>query len=453
MYRGATGSASGTQFRDHDGRTAGCCEHSREGRGGGSCEGEHGPCGTAASVAALVLGALTDVYERGWQPQDVLHVTGRHFSDVKAGLIATLLLVHAYRVTGLACAPASWSDQIHAMALAEPAADSAALRYAGAAATAQRDLSGQCSAGRVAAGMPELPGIGSDIGDCTAHGLVLLWDSLPDWPHLCPPPSQWGPHTESSATAGDRLAADGRPGTVDPKVPARIRALLAKAESTDYPHEAEALTAKAQELITRHSVDTAMLHRSAPANGFTVSARRIHLDNPYLREKVTLLSAIGKVNAVRTVWSKRLAIATVVGPADALEQVELLFTSLLVQCTRAMQLRSPRFSAPGHTTAFRRSFLVGFATRIGQRLAEAQRQATHDAAADAGVHDGALVPVLRAQDDAVRREAQRLFPHSRPTRAGKVDTVGWCAGTDAAESATITAGGPRLPGRRPLPRA
>ena len=38
-----------------------------------------------------------------------------------------------------------------------------------------------------------------------------------------------------------------------------IRALLAKAESTDYPDEAAALTAKAQELISAHAIDLALI--------------------------------------------------------------------------------------------------------------------------------------------------------------------------------------------------
>ncbi|MFD0330099.1 DUF2786 domain-containing protein [Streptacidiphilus monticola] len=45
----------------------------------------------------------------------------------------------------------------------------------------------------------------------------------------------------------------------EPKMLGRIRALLAKAESTDFPEEAEALSAKAQELMARHSIDAALL--------------------------------------------------------------------------------------------------------------------------------------------------------------------------------------------------
>ena len=43
----------------------------------------------------------------------------------------------------------------------------------------------------------------------------------------------------------------------------RVRALLAKAESTTFPAEAEALTGKAQELIARHSIDEALLAAAA----------------------------------------------------------------------------------------------------------------------------------------------------------------------------------------------
>lgn len=39
-----------------------------------------------------------------------------------------------------------------------------------------------------------------------------------------------------------------------------MRGLLAKAEATEFEQEAEALTAKAQQLIARHAVDGALLH-------------------------------------------------------------------------------------------------------------------------------------------------------------------------------------------------
>src|SRR5699024_12814500 len=130
-----------------------------------------------------------------------------------------------------------------------------------------------------------------------------------------------------------------------------------------------------------------------------------------------------------------------------------LFRSRRVPAACALPARSPRGTARGRTAMFRRSLLMGFSVRSGQRLDEARRTATRAAAVDAGVDAAALVPVFRAREDAVQREARRLFPHSKPMRAGKVDAGGWYAGTQEADRAVLTAGGPGLAGPGPLPRA
>jgi hypothetical protein len=49
------------------------------------------------------------------------------------------------------------------------------------------------------------------------------------------------------------------PPEVDERILARVRALLAKAESTNYPAEAETFTAGAHALMARHSIDHALL--------------------------------------------------------------------------------------------------------------------------------------------------------------------------------------------------
>ena len=61
-----------------------------------------------------------------------------------------------------------------------------------------------------------------------------------------------------------------RPTPGEPRMLGRIRALLAKAESTEFPEEAELLTAKAQQLMAQHSIDEALLsadHRGDDAPG------------------------------------------------------------------------------------------------------------------------------------------------------------------------------------------
>lgn len=115
----------------------------------------------------------------------------------------------------------------------------------------------------------------------------------------------------------------------------RIRALLAKAEATGYPEEAEALTAKAQELMARHSVDEALLDARAPAKD-TPGACRIGVEPPYEQAKAVLLDAVATANHCRAVWNEPFAFSTVVGFEGDLAAVELLYTSLLVQAQSAM---------------------------------------------------------------------------------------------------------------------
>ena len=77
--------------------------------------------------------------------------------------------------------------------------------------------------------------------------LLHLLQHLPVLERLCPLPG----------TA--RAAASSAIGDADTRILGKIRALLAKAESTEFPEEAEALSARAQELMAKHSIDHALL--------------------------------------------------------------------------------------------------------------------------------------------------------------------------------------------------
>lgn len=208
------------------------------------------------------------------------------------------------------------------------------------------------------------------------------------------------------------------------KVLGRIRALLAKAESTGYPEEAEALTAKAQHLMARHSIDAALA-----AGGHTgPGSRRIGVDRPYEGAKALLLDAVATANRCATVWSADFGFSTVVGHDGDLEAVELLYTSLLVQADRA--LHGGRVS---RSRDFRESFLVAYASRIRHRLTEAA-----DEEAAAGTRTAPdLLPVLAARDLAVQRETERLFPATTTSRLKGRDAEGWSQGERAADRAQL----------------
>lgn len=219
------------------------------------------------------------------------------------------------------------------------------------------------------------------------------------------------------------------PGPGASRMLGRIRALLAKAEATGYPEEAEALSAKAQELMARHSVDEALLAAGAPAPD-APGACRIGVEPPYEQAKAVLLDAVATANHCRAVWNEPLGFSTVVGFEADLEAVELLYTSLLVQATHAMAKAEAAQRAGGRkrTKTFRQSFLAAYAHRVGDRLAAAaETQVTQD-----------LLPVLATRAVAVTGRLEQLFPETTTTRLrGVSDAAGWTEGMAAADRAQV----------------
>ncbi|BCB84242.1 DUF2786 domain-containing protein [Phytohabitans suffuscus] len=236
---------------------------------------------------------------------------------------------------------------------------------------------------------------------------------------------------------GTTVSAEASPrADLDQRLITRVRALLAKAESTDFPEEADAFTAKAQELMARHRIDHSLLvartgERDKPAT------RRVSIDNPYEAPKTLLLQVVAEANSCRAVWMKRFGFTTVVGfPAD-LESTELLFTSLLVQATRAMTQAKPGIDRNGRNTtrSFRQSFLTAYASRIGERLSSATEEVDREATASAGAAQ--LLPVLAARDDAVRAAFERQFPDLTQRATAVSNRAGWASGRAAADQASL----------------
>ncbi|GAA2361503.1 DUF2786 domain-containing protein [Dactylosporangium salmoneum] len=253
-------------------------------------------------------------------------------------------------------------------------------------------------------------------------GLLRVLAELPPIEVLVPPPGS-APRRVSAAHVDVRLLD-------------RVRALLAKAESTSYPAEAETYTAKAQELVARHSIDEALLAgRGGPDATVVPFARRIGVDHPYEGEKASLLSAVAEANRCHTVWSPDHGFTTVFGFDADIDAVDLLYTSLLVQANRAMAKSEPPGGKAGRARlkAFRQSFLVAYAVRIGERLARVA-----EAAIEAAPEQADLLPVLRSRDEQVRETMAKVFPRTVRGRGSRVDSrEGWESGREAADRATL----------------
>lgn len=217
----------------------------------------------------------------------------------------------------------------------------------------------------------------------------------------------------------------------------KIQGLLAKAESTEFEAEAEAFTAKAQELMADYSIEMAMLEgRTARSNRTEPGSRRIDIARPYPEPKVHLLGVGAAANHCGVIWTPDEDVAVVFGFEHDLAAVELFYASLLVQATRAMTARGSQVDWTGRnrTRSFRRSFLMGFANRVGWRLQQASAAATAAAEASFG---SALVPVLAERTARVAAAMDSAFPEAGKLRTTTSNLSGWFAGEEAADRADL----------------
>ncbi|WP_165964590.1 DUF2786 domain-containing protein [Actinomadura sp. KC216] len=360
---------------------------------------------TDRCLAAQMRQGITTAWERGWQPADVVRFASRRRTARHARL-ATDAIASEMKSYSSATIDDRWREQ---------------LAVLGAETWWEHEHPDAWC---------EREGVDHTVYVVSAVELVHLLRDLPRLPSMGPPPGTSSTTAPPGHSARDASAAARE---VDQRTLGRVRALLAKAESTEFPEEAEALSARAQELMARHSIDHALL---AAETGDTAApaGRRIPVDNPYDAPKAVLLTVVAEANRCRAVWHRELGFSTVLGfPAD-LAAVEMLFTSLLVQATAAMVHAGPRRDARGRsrTRSFRHAFLNAYAARIGERL----RDAADRAAAGAGGKD--LLPVLAARDRAVDHAVDTMFPNLAKGRAGSVSNYeGWVAGRAAADLASL----------------
>lgn len=379
-----------------------------------TAQAQHDSTHVSKVLAEKLTQAVGQCWTRGWQPADLHHVIGRRLRNAHQQLCATVIAVDAHSYRYATNADPGWLAQVDAVAQVD-------------------DVSPPDETDDGARVLDQCIALTHDMADAIKLVVETLAEvhQLPPQPRLCAPPSEWGngPQRTASATSARRPTASAAP---NPKMIERVRALLAKAESTDFPDEAETFTAKAQELIARHAIDVAMLE-GTPGERQPASGRRVLLDDPYAKSKGLLLSAIASANHCRAVRNPAFGICTVFGATNDLDAVELLYASLLTQATAAM-VREGRSGAHARSRGFRSSFLVAYATRVGQRLREATSAAVQDART---AHGDNVLPVLASRDEAADTARDQAFPRVSHERISPRDPAGWSAGYAAADLARL----------------
>ncbi|MFD8984030.1 DUF2786 domain-containing protein [Streptomyces sp. NPDC059564] len=342
---------------------------------------------------------VRQAWERGWQPADVLRLVRRDLEELHLRITDDMIAAEARRYARL---PERWTD---------------AEVWWGEDDAYAEQLARRAKADRFTLSTAVLE-------------VFRLLIRLPSIEPVAPLP-------------GDPADALAEHAHIEPRMLGRIRALLAKAEATTFPDEAEALSAKAQELMARHTVDEALLAARGGGRKQVPGACRIGVEPPYEEAKAVLLDAVATANRCRAVWNSGFEFSTVVGFESDLEAVELLHTSLLVQGTAAMTRAEAAQRAGGRkrTKTFRQSFLLAYASRLGRRLAETAEHTATEAPDN--------LPALVARDVAVTSRAEEMFPRTTTTRLrGATDHAGWEDGTAAADAAHVGGvgrGRPALP--------
>jgi len=224
---------------------------------------------------------------------------------------------------------------------------------------------------------------------------------------------------------------------------ARVRKLLAKAERAGTEAEARTYNAKAAELIARHGIDAALLAAASPGSD-PVGGTRVTISDPYSGAKARLLGWTAAALRCRWVLHRaargRVAAVTVFGHSSDRERVAVLFESLLVQATRELvRCRPP--DARESVAAYRRSWLLGYAARVHERLTAAEQAAARTPGG--GSVPGAAL-VLADRSAAVEQAFAAAYPQLATARRSVHSGSGFHAGARAGGSADL--GGPRLAG-------
>ena len=232
--------------------------------------------------------------------------------------------------------------------------------------------------------------------------------------------------------------------TADSPLIAKVRKLLAMAEGSPNPNEADAFSRKAAELIAEHRIAPEQLRDGGSGDLGVVEF--VLGRGAYVRGRLALLQAVAEGHGCQVVFQARQAgtVAMVAGFRSDLDTVGLLYHSLHTQASSRMA--AERRATPAATQRWRRSFLFGFASEIHTMFDDTVREATER------LHpSSAALPVLRARKKRVDEFARQQFGRVVAARRPKAATVhGFDAGRRAAARADL--GRKRVVGLRALGR-
>ena len=246
----------------------------------------------------------------------------------------------------------------------------------------------------------------------------------------------------------------------------KIRGLLNQAESTTFPEEARAFTEKAQDLMTKYALSDYDLRKLDDASApDVVETREVKVQAPHTQAKGQIFTAAAAGNGCKVVFGHgdikhergpeyfdengnsrrayinlapkdRYRVLYVTGFKRDIDNVEMLYTSLLLQATR--ELLTTERPPWENARTWNKSFYYGYGKEIKSRLADRRRTVAQDTVVvtEQGSHN--LLPVLASRDAQVKAEHEaRWKGQLRSIPAGRIGYNAYGAGQKAGARANV----------------
>ena len=226
----------------------------------------------------------------------------------------------------------------------------------------------------------------------------------------------------------------------------RVRKLLAKAEAEGVTvEEAQALTAKAAELMAKYGIDRALLAATRPETDKPAD-RIVEIYNPWARVQAHLLCGLAAALRCQCILlpaadGQRVH---VFGYASDIERADVLYTSVLVQMWHGLVAAQVPVMAD-NVRAWRRSWLLGYAAAVIGKVRAAEQRAEQAAVAEPAPEPSRAALVLADRSLVIRQHLASSYPH---TRTARVTYTGNGYGDGYAQGKRADIGGGRVGGRR-----
>ena len=225
----------------------------------------------------------------------------------------------------------------------------------------------------------------------------------------------------------------------------KVAKLLALAEGTDNPLEAEAFTAKAEELMLRHGIEMAEVAAKRPGTkAEEVVIVRIPVFNKMDTAQAQYGACVASAFNIRGYHSKVMSggfLIWLVGHKSDVDQAETLVRSLLIQSEHALNYwwRTEGQKTPSHLGAHvrKREFMFAFGSGVRERLSETKNRVVAESAPGTGL---VLRDRTKVVDDWVGNNIEMSRTKARSLKGGdwSARQAGHAAGRDAVGTKKVS---------------